>query len=84
EARQRARELDEALTVLSSFDEGTDLVLYYKHLLVLNGDEDYRLHLNDTDALSASQQGYCEAQYALFQSWFADWSRQGGVIAQCM
>ena len=84
EARQRARELDDALTVLSSFDEGTDLVLYYKHLLVLNGDEDYRLHLNDTDALSPSQQGYCEAQYALFQSWFADWSRQGGVIAQCM
>ncbi len=84
EARLRARELDEALGVLSSFDEGTDLVLYYKHLLVLNGDEDYRLHLNETDALSPAQQGYCEAQYKLFQAWFADWSRQGGVIAECM
>ena len=34
-ARRRARELDEAMSVLSSFDEGVDLVLYYKHLMVL-------------------------------------------------
>ena len=37
-ARRRARELDDALQVLSSFDEGPDLVLYYKYLMVLNGD----------------------------------------------
>lgn len=84
EARQRARELEEAFGVLASFDEGTDLVLYYKHLLVLNGEEEYRLHFNETDVLSDAQRHYCEAQYALFRAWFADWSRQGGVIAECM
>jgi 4-hydroxy-tetrahydrodipicolinate synthase len=84
EARKRAQELEEAFAVLASFDEGTDLVLYYKHLLVLNGEEEYRLHFNDTDALSDAQRNYCEAQYRLFNSWFADWVQQGGVIAQCM
>ena len=84
EARLRAQELTEAIHVLSSFDEGPDLVLYYKHLLVLNGEQEYRLHFNETDALTAAQRTYCEQQYALFRDWFADWSRQGGVIAECM
>ncbi len=84
EARRRARELEEAIGVLASFDEGTDLVLYYKHLLVLNGEEEYRLHFNETDALSDAQRNYCEQQYTQFRTWFADWSRQGGVIAECM
>jgi len=83
EARQRARELDEAMAVLSSFDEGPDLVLYFKHMMVLKGEEAYRLHFNESDRLSPSQQGYVERQYALFRAWYADWSRQGGVIAQC-
>ena len=38
EARQRAQELEQALAVLSSFDEGPDLVLYFKHMMVLKGD----------------------------------------------
>ncbi len=84
EARLRARELEEAFGVLASFDEGTDLVLYYKHLLVLNGEEEYRLHFNETDVLSNAQRNYCEQQYNLFKSWFTDWARQGGVIAECM
>ncbi len=84
EARLRARELEEAFGVLASFDEGTDLVLYYKHLLVLNGEEEYRLHFNETDVLSDAQRNYCEQQYNLFKSWFTDWARQGGVIAECM
>ncbi len=84
EARMRARELEEAFGVLASFDEGTDLVLYYKHLLVLNGEEEYRLHFNETDALTDAQRNYCEQQYDLFRNWFADWSKQGGVIAECM
>jgi 1-pyrroline-4-hydroxy-2-carboxylate deaminase len=83
EARQRAQELEEALAVLSSFDEGPDLVLYYKHLLVLNGDAEYRLHFNETDALSDAQRNYIEAQYKLFKAWYADWTRQGGVISEC-
>ncbi|WP_170401758.1 dihydrodipicolinate synthase family protein [Ruegeria arenilitoris] len=84
EARQRAQELTEAIQVLSSFDEGPDLVLYYKHLLVLNGEQEYRLHFNETDELTDAQRNYCEQQYDLFRTWFADWSEQGGVIAECM
>ena len=84
EARLRARELDEAFGVLASFDEGTDLVLYYKHLLVLNGEDEYRLHFNETDELSGAQRNYCEQQYELFRNWFNDWVQQGGVIAECM
>ncbi|MVO16462.1 dihydrodipicolinate synthase family protein [Parasedimentitalea huanghaiensis] len=84
EARKRALELEEAFGVLASFDEGTDLVLYYKHLLVLNGEEEYTLHFNETDVLSDAQRNYCEQQYTLFRTWFADWSAQGGIIAECM
>jgi 1-pyrroline-4-hydroxy-2-carboxylate deaminase len=73
-ARARAKELDEALAVLSSFDEGPDLVLYYKHLMVLNGDGEYTLHFNESDALTDAQRNYVEAQYALFRGWYADWS----------
>ncbi len=36
-ARRKAQELDAALAVLSTFDEGPDLVLYYKQLMVLGG-----------------------------------------------
>ncbi|CTQ62670.1 dihydrodipicolinate synthase family protein [Roseibium album] len=83
EARQRAAELEEALAILSSFDEGPDLVLYYKHLMVLNGEGEYSLHFNETDALNDAQRNYVEAQYSLFKTWYAGWSRQGGVIAEC-
>ncbi|GGE88274.1 dihydrodipicolinate synthase family protein [Stappia taiwanensis] len=82
DARQRAAELDAALHVLSSFDEGADLVLYYKYMMVLNGDEEYRLHFNETDALSDSQRGYVEAQYRLFRTWYADWSKLPGAVAK--
>lgn len=73
-ARRLAMELEESLGVLSSFDEGGDLVLYYKHLMVLNGDSEYALHFNETDALSDSQRHYVESQYALFRTWYASWS----------
>jgi 4-hydroxy-tetrahydrodipicolinate synthase len=75
-SRARALELDAALGVLSSFDEGPDLVLYYKHLMVLNGDAEYALHFNETDALSDSQKAYVESQYALFKTWYASWAAQ--------
>ncbi|HBM7887059.1 TPA: dihydrodipicolinate synthase family protein, partial [Acinetobacter baumannii] len=67
-ARRLAQELSSALEVLSSFDEGTDLVLYYKYLMVLNGDKEYTLHFNETDALSESQRKYVETQYELFRT----------------
>ncbi len=73
-ARRLAQELEAALGVLSSFDEGADLVLYYKHLMVLNGDREYALHFNETDVLSDAQRNYVETQYALFRKWYAEWS----------
>ena len=73
-ARRQAKELEEALGVLSSFDEGADLVLYYKHLMVLNGEKEYALHFNETDALSDAQRHYIETQYELFRTWYANWS----------
>ena len=75
-ARRQALELESALAVLSSFDEGTDLVLYYKYLMVLNGDQEYTLHFNETDVLSASQQRYAETQYEQFRKWYANWSKE--------
>lgn len=73
EARRLAKELNDALMVLSTFDEGPDLVLYYKHLLVLNGETEYELHFNESDALSASQKAFVEAQYDLFKTWWSNW-----------
>jgi len=73
EARRFAAELSEALTVLSTFDEGPDLVLYYKRLMVLGGDPSYELHFNETDALTTSQNAYAEAQLKLFQEWWQNW-----------
>ncbi len=73
EARRLARELEEALAELSQFDEGPDLVLYYKYLLVLLGDKDYELHFNESDRLSPSQQHFVEAHLKLFQQWWSHW-----------
>ena len=73
EARRLARELEQALGVLSVFDEGPDLVLFYKYLLVLNGEEAYRLHFNETDELTPAQRGHVEDQYRLFKTWWASW-----------
>jgi 4-hydroxy-tetrahydrodipicolinate synthase len=80
DARQRARELEQALAVLSYFDEGTDLVLYYKHMMVLKGYPEYTLHFNETDVLSGSQRGFTEAQLTLFDTWYAQWSKLPGAV----
>jgi 4-hydroxy-tetrahydrodipicolinate synthase len=78
-ARRQALELEAALAVLSSFDEGCDLVLYYKYLMVLNGDRGYALHFNETDSLSEAQRRYAESQYTLFRQWYANWSAEQNV-----
>jgi dihydrodipicolinate synthase/N-acetylneuraminate lyase len=82
EARVRAQELDAAMRVLSSFDEGPDLVLYFKHMMVLKGEKEYLLHFNETDALSESQRGYAETQLTLFQNWYADWKKLPGAVTK--
>lgn len=73
EARGLAAELNDALMVLSTYDEGPDLVLFYKYLLVLNGESEYELHFNETDSLSPSQKGFVESQYKLFKTWWEEW-----------
>jgi 4-hydroxy-tetrahydrodipicolinate synthase len=73
-ARRKALELDEAMRVLSTFDEGPDLVLYYKHLMVLEGHKEYALHLNPSDALSASQKAHLETAWKQFKAWYANWN----------
>jgi 4-hydroxy-tetrahydrodipicolinate synthase len=80
EARRLAYELDTAMQVLSKVDAGPDLVLFFKHMLVLQGNEAFRLHFNESDALTPSQQGFVEKQFALFNAWYADWSRQPQVL----
>ena len=73
QARRSAAELDEALTVLATYDEGPDLVLYYKHLMVLEGNHEYRHHMNGSDALSASQRAFLEDQWRTFRAWWEAW-----------
>ncbi|NHF74582.1 dihydrodipicolinate synthase family protein [Paracoccus xiamenensis] len=80
DARARALELESALAVLSAFDEGPDLVLYFKHLMVLKGHPEFALHFNETDALTDSQRGFAEAQLKLFDAWYADWAKQPGAV----
>jgi 4-hydroxy-tetrahydrodipicolinate synthase len=61
------------LSVLSTFDEGPDLVLYYKHLMVLEGNPEYQHHFNRTDALSVSQKAFLEQQWMQFRKWWDTW-----------
>jgi len=72
-ARSLAAELDAALAVLSKYDEGPDLVLYYKRLMVLEGHSAYACHFDPTDALNASQAAFLEQQWAQFRSWWDAW-----------
>jgi len=72
-ARILAAELDDALRVLSTFDEGPDLVLYYKELMVLEGHHEYAKHFNPTDCLSISQRDFLHQQWQIFKQWWSQW-----------
>ena len=72
-ARRFAAELNDALAVLSTYDEGPDLVLYYKHLMVLEGNPEYEHHFNSTDKLSLSQRAFLEQQWEQFRVWWDNW-----------
>ena len=74
ESRRLAIELDSAMSVLSKFDEGPDLVLYYKELMVLEGFEEYTHQLNPSDELSPSQRQYLHTQWDLFKTWWKNWA----------
>ncbi len=72
-ARRLAAELNDALSVLSTYDEGPDLVLYYKHLMVLEGNPEYEHHFNSTDTLTRSQRAFLEQQWEQFRVWWDNW-----------
>ena len=65
--------LNEALCVLSTYDEGPDLVLYYKELMVLEGHAEYAGHLHSSDQLSASQREFLHSQWKQFRAWWDQW-----------
>lgn len=77
EARRLAVELDNALAVLSALDEGPDLVLYYKRLMVLEGHADYEHAVDAADRLSTSQQGLVDDQWRQFRQWWSQWPGAG-------
>lgn len=78
ESRELAWELNEALSVLSTFDEGPDLVLYYKKLMVLEGHSEYEHQLYGEDRLSKSQQAHLVQQWELFRNWWSSWRGNAG------
>lgn len=73
DSRRLAAELRDALSVLSTFDEGPDLVLYYKELMTLEGNPAYTHHLNNDDRLSPSQRAFLKNQWELFRNWWKNW-----------
>ena len=60
--------------MLSTFDEGPDLVLHYKYLLELQGDDRYAMHFNESDALSPSQRAFAKQQFEQFERWYERWA----------
>lgn len=73
QSRAKALELESAMKVLSTYDEGPDLVLYYKELMVLEGHTAYSHHINPSDQLSSSQKAFLHAQWKQFKSWWQSW-----------
>ncbi|MCH2366351.1 MAG: dihydrodipicolinate synthase family protein, partial [Planctomycetes bacterium] len=73
EARTFAAELDSALEILSAYDEGPDLVLYYKYILALLGESDFELNFNEDDSLDDSQKQGAESELKRFQAWWGSW-----------
>jgi 1-pyrroline-4-hydroxy-2-carboxylate deaminase len=73
QARRLALELESAFAPLSVFDEGVDLVLYFKRLMTFVGHDEYALQLNDFDALSRSQESMAKRRFTTFRAWYASW-----------
>jgi len=74
-SRSLALELNDALKVLSTFDEGPDLVLFYKYLLKIKGEDEYNSHFYESDKLSVSQSIFAKKQFKLFNEWWETWNQ---------
>ncbi|MEL0099660.1 MAG: dihydrodipicolinate synthase family protein, partial [Opitutae bacterium] len=72
-AKKLALELDSALAELSKLDEGPDLVLYYKELMVLEGFEAYKYQIHSSDQLSPIQKEFLHQEWKSFKDWWNVW-----------
>ena len=72
-ALRLAHQLEDALSVLARFDEGPDLVLYFKHLMVLEGNRGYEYTLSPSDVLSDSQRAFADFHWNRFRRWWENW-----------
>lgn len=76
-AHEQALALERAIAPLATFDEGPDLVLYYKLLDSLVANEADRARpVDGADQLSASQIAYATRQLERFEAW---WTARRGV-----
>lgn len=73
QSRRCAAEFGEAIQVLSTFDEGPDLVLYYTELMVLEGHSAYENQIYGSDQLSPSQKAHLHTQWHQFRAWWSVW-----------
>ncbi|MBC8243397.1 MAG: dihydrodipicolinate synthase family protein [Verrucomicrobia bacterium] len=73
EASRLAKALDDALLELAKFDEGPDLVLFYKQLMVLEGHAEYGHPIHSPDRLSDSQREHLHTQWRQFKNWWVNW-----------
>lgn len=72
-ARTLALELESALAELSEYDEGPDLVLFYKRLMTLEGHQGYEHAVDPTDRLTVTQQEQINSQWQHFRDWWQTW-----------
>jgi 4-hydroxy-tetrahydrodipicolinate synthase len=70
-AHRRAVDLERALLPLSLYDEGPDLVLYYRYLATLAGHFGFGRAVHPDDSLSPTQAAAARTQFERFQTWWA-------------
>ena len=58
--------------MLSSINENSDLVLFYKELMILKGHSAYKHQIYRDDQLSPSQRQFLHSQWLLFLYWWAN------------
>jgi hypothetical protein len=59
-------------------------VLYYKYLMVLNGEDEYRLHFIETDALTDAQRQLRESAVRSVQDMVRGLERLKGAAGRCL
>ncbi len=73
ESKNWAIELEGAMNPLSKLDEGPDLVLFYKELMVLEGFEAYQYQIHSSDQLSPAQKEFLHQEWKKFKQWWEEW-----------